>query len=558
MTINEWFLKYANKPLLILGVAISTFSVAFILFTYNSNQDNQYKSLKDMIVMDIALGIQNNYRILIESSLEKSVNNLKMNSAFLCKGKIPLMKFSNQVTNCDNIPKAGYFERIIKFSNFADDEYAAYFYAPKYFVRKSHIWFLSFIVFGILYFLYIIRSIREKFHKDIITPLNDDFLSNENLLIKEFDGFRANLVEIQSLKEAQAAEKAKRESEQSFCHNTSTSLRLLMSFREKLKEQKLDEHEFNLVNNAILKLNKIAKAVSTTPYKSKQNINSNIEVPTKYEGEIYCNINELLFEVIEAKTALFDSEGSRVKIIYKEVLEKNPICKVNPVEFGSIVSNIIINAIEAGSTEIVIKHMASVTSSIEISDNGAGIKEKNWDAIFEKDFSDGKDNGTGFGLYHARKYLRKWGGDITLRDSAKSGTIFRVYIPLFKVPEVTLSPNTSVLIMEDSSVERDLLVGTLRLQGLKNEFIHIFKNSMELDNFLDKIDKTENFLLFADNNVGENCLRGIDLIKNRRLQNKSFLVTDSYMDEKIVEDCELSHISLIPKNLISSINLTFT
>ncbi|MFN0275624.1 MAG: ATP-binding protein [Chitinophagales bacterium] len=95
--------------------------------------------------------------------------------------------------------------------------------------------------------------------------------------------------------------------------------------------------------------------------------------------------------------------------------------------------NIIINAIEAMETEKGVLHIDSETDNKEckiiISDNGAGIPEKNLKKLFQPFFTS-KPKGTGLGLTSAHNIILHHKGNIKVESAVHKGTKFIISLPL--------------------------------------------------------------------------------------------------------------------------------
>ena len=67
---------------------------------------------------------------------------------------------------------------------------------------------------------------------------------------------------------------------------------------------------------------------------------------------------------------------------------------------------------------------------ISVSDTGCGIREENFQEIFDK-FMKLHDKGTGLGLYIAKQIVRAHGGDIWVKSEEKKGSTFFFTVPSF-------------------------------------------------------------------------------------------------------------------------------
>ena len=68
---------------------------------------------------------------------------------------------------------------------------------------------------------------------------------------------------------------------------------------------------------------------------------------------------------------------------------------------------------------------------IEVEDTGCGIQKENIKKIFDPFFTT-KINGTGLGLSISKKIVEEHGGIINVESEINKGTIFRIYLPVYK------------------------------------------------------------------------------------------------------------------------------
>jgi two-component system C4-dicarboxylate transport sensor histidine kinase DctB len=110
-----------------------------------------------------------------------------------------------------------------------------------------------------------------------------------------------------------------------------------------------------------------------------------------------------------------------------------PPVNVDRWEIVQAMVNIMQNAVEAmsDSTRRVLRVSSVHDSSgvrISIADTGAGIRAADLPLIFSPFFTTKGPNGTGLGLYIAKRVIEEYGGNLTVQTSA-SGSIFTISLP---------------------------------------------------------------------------------------------------------------------------------
>jgi signal transduction histidine kinase len=115
-----------------------------------------------------------------------------------------------------------------------------------------------------------------------------------------------------------------------------------------------------------------------------------------------------------------------------------PLVKVDADKLRQVFVNLFRNAYEAvdegGNIWISVEGdgggaRKSDHMIIQISDDGPGIPEKDWDTIFEPYYTT-KSSGFGFGLANSRKIIEQHGGTIKVTKSKYKGITFEIMIPL--------------------------------------------------------------------------------------------------------------------------------
>ncbi len=105
----------------------------------------------------------------------------------------------------------------------------------------------------------------------------------------------------------------------------------------------------------------------------------------------------------------------------------------DPIQLQQVLSNLILNAIDAVSDKTLAERAVTVTTQdgnfaeVSVADTGLGIPEETAKKIFDPFFST-KNHGMGMGLSIVRTIVTTHGGEIHLDN--RNGAIFRVRLPL--------------------------------------------------------------------------------------------------------------------------------
>lgn len=115
--------------------------------------------------------------------------------------------------------------------------------------------------------------------------------------------------------------------------------------------------------------------------------------------------------------------------VQKECSKDIPALKGNPVQFNQVLMNIIKNASEARLKDKGVISIRTYLDGnkvwIEITDDGAGIDEKDVNKIFEAHFTT-KEGAAGMGLSTAKVNMESYGGSIDVKSSPGKGTTFTI------------------------------------------------------------------------------------------------------------------------------------
>lgn len=132
--------------------------------------------------------------------------------------------------------------------------------------------------------------------------------------------------------------------------------------------------------------------------------------------------------VLKDTLNLFSQELTKVKL--KTDIEKVEI-EADSSQLRRMIINLVRNSIQADAQNVTVS-LGIKDSKLEIiiEDDGTGIVPENREKIFRPNFTT-KDKGMGIGLNLTKRFLENIDGEIILVKTDKSGTTFKVLIPVY-------------------------------------------------------------------------------------------------------------------------------
>jgi len=186
-----------------------------------------------------------------------------------------------------------------------------------------------------------------------------------------------------------------------------------------------DEGEFKsllkIVDSALTKMNKLI--IELTEVRKEEHKYKSEEELLNFE-HILEDVRLTLSDNIIAANAIITSEINFSEITFSRR------------KIRSIVYNLINNAIKFRSSERQLKIVVTTNKEkefivISVKDNGIGIDESKFDAIFSKYYrSENAIEGTGIGLYLVKEIVCNAGGKVLVKSQLDKGTEFQVYLKI--------------------------------------------------------------------------------------------------------------------------------
>jgi hypothetical protein len=232
--------------------------------------------------------------------------------------------------------------------------------------------------------------------------------------------------------------------------------------------------------------------------------------------------------------------------------------------FCRMMSNIIDNGVEAiedkeGIIDIDVK-VKEGKVEIGVKDNGKGMPKEIVDRILsDEEIKTMKKRGHGIGMQQIRKTIKAMKGRMNIK-SGEEGTEIKLEFPVINPPEwaadgkIILYKGDTVVVLDDDTSIHD--VWKKCFEEFDNDIrIKCFTEGLEAIEFINTIKEKDKVLLLADYELRNQNIDGIDVIERSGMQNKSFLVTNTYISTIKDFDKKSKFIKVLSKALINDVSI---
>jgi signal transduction histidine kinase len=231
---------------------------------------------------------------------------------------------------------------------------------------------------------------------------------------------------------------------------------------------------------------------------------------------------------------------------------------VQHAELKRVLSNIVNNAVEAmdAAGDVILKFRCSLDNNIEIKikDNGKGIPADVLPKLTQKGETFGKKEGSGLGLYHAKKCIESWGGKLNIDSIIGKGTTVTIILPRamapdWFVPEIVISKNQRVVVLDDDNSIHQVWQGRLLSAGVsKDKIIHIMSPE-DMKIWYKQRNIEENYFYLCDYEYLGSNYNGLEIIAELDISKNALLVTSRFEEDLVMRGCAKLRVKLLPKNL---------
>lgn len=271
-----------------------------------------------------------------------------------------------------------------------------------------------------------------------------------------------------------------------------------------------------------------------------------------------------IFDVVQMLKSIVAEKkliSKKVKIDLKIVNSESDLgiyTFISTAHFLPMLSNIIDNSLQAIKNEGAIDIILSFDEesfSIEVNDTGHGISSEHLSKVFDRHFTHGKVDGSGLGLYYAKKLVESNLGNIEITSEYGKGTSLSIILPKVKTPswhvdKILLKKYHLIKLCDDQQTMLD--AWEVKFRGLsKSLAIESFRSCESMEQ---SVDPTYSSLYLVDFDLGDGKMTGLDFLARHPLLASNFvLVTGHYDESWIQEACQRLKCKLLSKDSIFQI-----
>lgn len=553
ITVNAWFNRNAQRPLLLMGFIFLVVQAVFIYYHVATNEAERRERIRNLVHKIGNTAIEQTNRDIIEATFTVAVEELGARNILLCNKNQVLISYPYAQSKCRS-HAGSWFDQEIEVNASGYSDYKFVFLMPRWKLSSTFVAILLMTALSITFFFIIMFRVQRKLKSDILRPLEKALFSDEKMEIAELEKLRASVGKVRQSDRDAAILKAKRESEAKFIHNIQSPLGLIKILKERLKSQ-LDPDSARLFENVVSQISEV-----TANYTKRGESGQDSADESSSAKNALVDFLSTVEACVDTKNVEMTTRASHPKIHLQNLADLREVyVEASLVELRSILSNVLNNAVDAGSTKIDLRlRTADGFAILDVSDNGGGVNESVRDTLFDKDVTFGKAHGTGFGLYHARKFLSKWGGAIMLEETSSAGSLFSIRLPLHELPVIKVAGRHQILILEDKRSERERLKRKIltATAGLDLKPIIEFDRTAHAIEWFEKTDvPMSDVILFADNDLGDSERSGFQMIRDFGIAGLSYLVTNSHGSGDLVASCKSLGLPIVPKSCVSDLKI---
>ena len=195
-----------------------------------------------------------------------------------------------------------------------------------------------------------------------------------------------------------------------------------------------DAHS-QLIRSATQRINDIANSLLIKAKEAAIELNSAEIEPSKNLTSVA--LGPLIDAIVFEKQVLYQ-KYNRLQILADHSRTSEEYARVDPIEFGRILSNLINNSVEAldenmGTVSLDLRSRSDV-HILSVKDNGKGMSRDLISKLGQAGITFGKvgaatGSGYGLGISHAKAQVQAWGGGLEIRSELGKGSEVTITLP---------------------------------------------------------------------------------------------------------------------------------
>jgi len=261
------------------------------------------------------------------------------------------------------------------------------------------------------------------------------------------------------------------------------------------------------------------------------------------------------------------AEFSEFKInLYLKIAHhaQNSFFSIDLDSFRSIMSNLMNNSkdeiLKKGKPGTISVHLDEINDFVLISilDDGEVVSEAKLQDMNHGTCLSTKHSEKPCGISHAKEKLRMFGGSLYYSKIDPIGLNATITLPSHKAPawiatEIhLLSAKNLVVFDDDESIHQLVRIRLHSDPQLASTQLISCKTVEQLSEFVKTKDSQESLFL-VDYEFRGSHYTGLDYIKQFNLSKNSILMTSHWDEEKVIQECKLAKIKLLPKHFSHSV-----
>ncbi len=434
MTLDRWFYRNTKIPLFLAGFFVLLLWTGGAVDSYLRFHKHLRVSLDQLSEM-ASVTLEQRNRALMEALVYTSKVHLDVSAVALCEGSEQLISSSPGNDLCGWSPQA-LNRRLFEQDLVGHPSKRLVVLSNPWLLGSSFLWLYWALSFSFLLLsLWILRRTSLKFNHDIIRPLREGvFYQHKPFNITELEEIRRRSQEFfQAQTQIAIVEALNRQSRQ-VAHDIRSPLSALAVVLDQVGERShITPAEKSLLSSVLQRISGIARRLEGQMAEIEAN-----------EATKEFALTNLVEEILREKSAHIN--GSK-NVTFQSRLKclANYKCRVDKIELGRALSNLLDNAVDAIACKgeiLITGEVIGSEISLEISDNGEGIPPQVLASVGQYKFSYGKSKGdkkgNGLGVYQVRSFMSAIGGALKISSLPGEGTKVKLTFPgnlFFPTPE---------------------------------------------------------------------------------------------------------------------------